>query len=291
MKKVCMLLSLLTFCSLSFAQPSDSVRQRLKGKVRSCKTISYNYSSDNNGKLAATRGLLEYGGDGYEVDSWFGYDTLGNIILEYGLPTDGSRGQKRVFKRDPDGRITESKLYNYRNQLLSYDVYAYRGDGKPREIKNYNSIDKPVGRKVYRYDKQGRQTGIVSYDADGRQTGVSDACTYDGKGNRVLKWVDPPVSYTAILNPSDQLIEERGVLQDGSEYYRNFHKYDSAGTRIQTIYTRDNDTIEVRNDPPSDDILDAGNILQSDSEGNWIVRVYPFDDSSGSMVIREILYY
>ena len=108
MKNLMTILALFVVCLFIRAQQNDVQRHGLNGKVRSCKTLSYSYQSGPDGKLTANRDLLQYGGDGYEVDGWYGYDTTGNILLAYSIPKIGSRADKRVYKRDEKGRINES---------------------------------------------------------------------------------------------------------------------------------------------------------------------------------------
>ena len=86
-------------------------------------------------------------------------------------------------------------------------------------------------------------------------------------------------------------MEEKATLNCGDEYYHNFHEYDYDGNRIRTIYTLNNKVIEIREDPPTDNILDEGVTIQKDKFGNWLQKVFEYDDTNGSIIIREITYH
>ncbi|MDO5571383.1 MAG: hypothetical protein Q4F97_07955 [Bacteroidales bacterium] len=114
---------------------------------------------------------------------------------------------------------------------------------------------------------------------------------YDKNGNKVYSWQDEYLVFTSVFNSDNLCIEEKAVLKSGEEYYHNFHKYDNQGKRIETIFTSNGVIIEKRKNPPSDNILDEGNIVSTDSIGNWTKKLFIKNNRSGFIVIRDILYY
>lgn len=248
---------------------NDLWKQGIKGPVRSCRTINYQYMVKPDGTRSLERGLLEYGGDGYDVDSYMVYNALGFIIEEHSVPyEEGVRPQRKMYDRNPDNRIIQIRIYAEGSQ-----------SNKPEKHK-------------YEYDGSGRLTTIKHYDAFDGYIETVDSFTYDLKGNRIVEWVEDEVFYRSVLNPDEKCIEEMAVLPGGAEYYHNYHEYDAeTGRRTRTTFTVDKKIIEVRDNPYSDNILDDGEILASDAHGNWISMRFERDEESGSLVIREITYY
>ena len=248
---------------------SDLWKQGMKGRVHSCRTLCYQYGLLPDGTRSLERGMLEYAGSAYDVDCYMLYNVLGFIIEERSIPYEkGVRSKRKVYDRDAANRIVQVRIYE-------------EGDRS----------DKPEKQK-YVYDEKGRLSAIKRYDSSGHYIETIDSFKYDQKGNRVIEWTDEDIFYRCVLNKDDKCIEEMGVLPEGQEFYHNYHQYDSeTGRRIRTTFTVDKKIIEVRDDPYSDNILDDGEILASDAQGNWISMRFEADEESGSLVIREIVYY
>ncbi|MEG1616056.1 MAG: RHS repeat domain-containing protein [Bacteroidales bacterium] len=270
---------------------SDVQKNSLTGKVHTCTTRSYNYKKSGNQVVRMEAAPLDYGGDGYYVDSYFEYDPQGLVLEEEYLSDDLQEIRRKRIVRNADSQITEVRHFDTRNNLLSYEVAAFRDNKQLQAYSVYDSQGKLIGRKIPQYDSLGRQTAIYHYDAAGNRKEITDSCAYDKKGNRIFRYKEGPVNYTMVLDPDDKLVEEQGVFEDGKEYFHNFHQYDRSGKRIRTIFTVDGKVNEEREDPYSQNILDDGTVLKCDSAGNWTVKIFPYDDETGSMVERTITYY
>ena len=267
-------LLLIFLCCSLFAEASRPLRtdlwkHGLKGPVQSCRTICYRYGNAPDGTRILERSMLEYAGNAYDVDSYFLYDSKGFIAEEKTIPNEeGLRAEKRIYDRNENGCITQVRVYTEGARL-----------NQPEKLK-------------YEYDGAGRLLAIQRYDAHGRFAGTMEEFQYDAAGNRVLKWVEDEIVYTYVLNCDGKCIEETGVLPAGNEFYHNYHQYDpETGKRTRTTFTVDKKIIEVRDNPYSDNVLDDGVVLTSDAYGNWITLIFESDEESGSMVVREIVYY
>ncbi|MEG0949890.1 MAG: hypothetical protein RR212_13515 [Bacteroidales bacterium] len=265
----------LFLCCVSFLSAeansgrTDLWKHGLKGPVQSCSTRCYRYDLMPDGTRTLERSMLEYAGSAYDVDSYYQYDSKGFIAEEKTEPfEEGLRAEKRIYDRDETGCILQVRVY----------VMGV-GMSNPEKLK-------------YEYDEAGRLIAIRRYNQHNRFVETVDEYKYDTAGNRIVEWVEEEIRYRYVLNKDGKCIEEEGVLPEGKEFYHNYHQYDAgSGRRIRTTFTVDKKIIEVRDNPYSDNVLDDGEILTTDAYGNWITMLFVSDEESGSMVIREIVYY
>lgn len=247
------------------SQQSDLHKFDLSGPVQSCHVKSFAYQKHGKQLSKGERSLLNYGGDGYEVAGVYLFDREGSLVESSNDPDTPETYERKVYFKNSKGKPGGSRIYDREGRLKGYE-----------EVR-YDSIDRPVA--------------TLRYSPDRKLMAITDSATYDAKGRKILSWKEEDVTYTDIFDSAENLIEEIGTFGDGSEYFHNYHKYNANGKRIQTTFTENGKVTEVRRDPYQTSVLSDGEIYKTDQRGNWLIRLYPFDDESGSMVERIIVYF
>ncbi|MGL4292652.1 MAG: hypothetical protein ACRCSQ_03615 [Bacteroidales bacterium] len=248
---------------------NDLWKHGLKGPVKTCRITCYRYLVMDNGTKVLEKGLLEYAGDAYEVDAYYIYDNTGFIREEVSASYEHEGvNERKKYERDKSGRI--------RNVALYRDPSGNEPDEKHK----------------YNYDRLGRLATIVRYDSDDVLMDTIEKFQYNKAGYMIVNWDEGDVNYTSLINSDGKCMEEIGVFRSGEEYFRNYHQYDNeTGKRTRTTFTANKKIIEVRDNPPSGNILDEGKIVSKDKYGNWITMIFQSEDPGGAMVEREIVYY
>ena len=263
------LILLLTIAYQSaIAQPhfSDSYKQGLRGRVHTTQVICYTYSLQPDGSRSLQRGLLDFAGNAYAVDNYMEFDRAGFLLVEKTLPSDYQVPYShRIYKRDTLCRIQRVEVYTPDQEIAQVETYHY--------------------------DQRGLLWLITQ--ASPHELVADTVClfTYNEQGNREYVWSDQGLQYSVVLDSLNQCIEERAVLSGGEEHYHNFHCYNRFGKRVCTTFTQDNRVIEVSQDPYSDNVLDEGEIATVDEFGNWITKIFAYDQASGAIVVRQLTYY
>ena len=180
--------------------------------------IKESLSSDNSNLHNLSKsGLLVHQPRGYFNETFYKYDTNGNLIetLEKSNDTDNRKSEsKSISEYDDIGNEIKSKSYNSNGDLDRVEKYKYDDIGNEIESKSFdsdNNLDEII---KYEYDFNGNLVESKSYNSDGDLNSVSKY-KYDSNGKE---------------------IESKSYDENGSLFWGENKIYDSFGNIIEWIH-------------------------------------------------------
>jgi hypothetical protein len=277
MKKILVLLLLVSFASISFAQESkknDLALLNLKGNVKYIEESTYN--QNENKEVNRTYKLKKYNKDGnLEYELTKGLEMFPGFSKEL---------WKFAYKYDNKGK----KTLCYRTQGDSYgiDKYVYDVKGNKIEYNSYDNSDKLVCTRKYKYDEKENLIDSRLYFGDFLNDGR--IYEYDKKG--VLK------KETCL-----------GITLEG---HYLLYKYDEKGNKIESYFYNKKNSIENKTTYKYDEfgnVVMENNFKGSNTPDSKTIYNYKYDinynwtrqeyKSSGKektetkIIERKIVYY
>lgn len=242
-------------------EKNDLTKDKLKGKVKSYKEISYE-AKDHFGNIE--KGKRKRRLD-YEDDFQKKYDQYGNLIEYNGYNSDGSLKYKSIFKYEENNKRIEDNTYNPDGSLVRRDIYRYSKTGMRTIERSTSYAKKPYNSMISKYEKNGNQIEVKYYNQDGIER-IFITYLYDEYGN---------------------MIEEKrfdvfnGVLSFSSHLT---YKYDKQGNQIEyNTYDSDNNLASKVKSK-----YDKNKIIEEEfSDGEK--RIYIYDDKGNQIEMTQDL--
>jgi hypothetical protein len=209
-------------------------QQKLKGKVKSVKSTTYE-KSQANGELRATHVNIEqYDRNGYEVESLL-YNAGNALELK----------MKFVFKYNDQGNLVENCRYDPDNRLVMRFTGKFDERGFQTENYQYLADGKMNAYFKMKYDERGNKTEELYYGADGvlKAHGI---LKYDERGNEIERSTYGP---------------------DNKMTVRLIHKFDETNRIIEDDLYDENGTLRVSSRYTYDEIDKEGNWIKKTSRG------------------------
>ena len=225
-------------------------------KEKKCDDNNYSVIYNDKGEKAE---LTVHGSGWRNEKRLFKYDTKGNLSELHLFDADNKLLSKYIDNCDENGNKIESNLYDADNNLLNRQAYKYDEKGSETERNEYNSKNMLVLKHIYKYDQEGNQIASSTYSStDSFENKSLDK--FDDKGNRI-----ETNYYTA-----ESVIESKGTW-----------KYDE------------------KNNPTEENWYNQQGILNSsyiynyvyDQKDNWIKKIEFEKNISKRIIIREITYF
>ena len=270
---------MLYFCQEIKAQKNDWQKEKLTGRVKSVKDITY--------KVMDTFGVVKKGEikNGYNED----FNSIGNEMeVDFFYKSDSSLNSKNIFKYDEKGKLIEENIYKSNGRLDTKKTFKYDDKGNEIEDDLYKSDGSLDSKYTYKYDEAGNEIECKVYKSDNNLE-HKYIYKYDQKGNQ---------------------IERSGYKSDGSISYKSTSKYDDNGKKTEDVYYYKSDINFT--DKTLFKYDDKGNLIESntfkfdstlkikrnfeviyDVNGNWIKRTYFKGEGKipDEISEREIVYY
>jgi antitoxin component YwqK of YwqJK toxin-antitoxin module len=239
----------------------DREAEHLLGPVRSVSSKITKYIPGGSDKAGQTQqqDLVAYDDKGNEAERTI-YDDYGFL------------GGRQVSKRDSNGHLVESVLYDPEGATLERQVYAY-SDGKLAGTVHYDGKGEVVLREVNSYDEQGRLGEVTYYEGkqfaktvyryDGEGRG-SEAAFFLGDGSKAIATIGPCLGAHRMTYTYDETGRSHQVVAyepDGKVQKSWLYAYNDKGLMSEEKLADDHEyTTRLH-------------AYEYDSRGNWIKRV------------------
>jgi hypothetical protein len=283
MKIVLIFLPLFLFC-FSWNEKNDDVREKktdvekdgLNGKVKQV-TLNCFYVNEKSGEIIKEKKCDD---NNYSVV----YDVKGKKI-ELTVHSSGWRNEKRVFKYNTKGTLSELHLFDADNNLLSKFIDNCDENGNKIESNLYDTDNNLINRQTYKYDDKGNEIEHNEYNSKNILI-LKHIYKYDVEGNQIESSAYTPV---------------------GNFENKNINKYDDKRNRIETnsynaegiIESKGTWKYDEKNNPIEENWYNQQGILNSkyiynyvyDQKGNWLKKMEFEKDIPKRIIIKEIMYF
>lgn len=283
MKTVLIFLPLFLFCFCgnkrndpAREKKTDVEKDGLKGKVKQV-TLNCFYANEKSGEIIKEKKCDD---NNYSVI----YNEKGKKI-ELTVHSSGWRNEKRLFKYDIKGNLSELHLFDADNKLLSKFIDNRDEKGNKIETNLYDADNNLINRQTYKCDDNGNEIEHNEYNSKNILV-LKHIYKYNGEGNQIESSAYTPV---------------------GNFENKNINKYDDKGNRIETnsynaegiIGSKGTWKYDEKNNPIEENWYNEQGILNSrysynyvyDQKGNWLKKMEFETDIPQRIIIREIMYF
>ncbi len=232
----------------------------LRGKPKSCLTISYNRISKSPGSLKMNSyNKVIFNKEGQIIERYYaGTVNYGNIDDEY----------KHTYKYDNKGNITEMVNYDANGRPESKFEFTYSADKKLYLLKRYDLTEIDMPRILYGF----------KVDASGR---ILDQYQYNESLVPDAKYQFGRTEYG--YNNHGVRVEETRFDLDGAAKSKRFMKYDQYNDMLESIDS-------VSNIPTRNTTL-VFDYPKYDKQHNWLIKNRAVNGKPHSVEKRYITYY
>lgn len=187
---------------------------------------------------------------------FYKYDTKGSMIEEVWDNRDNKFDKIIIYLYDSDGKMIESKSYDFSKNLLSKSFFEYNHNGNVASINWYNKYNL-INKTIFKYDNKKNKIATNSFYPDG-----------------ILQSVNK-------YNIEGKILENHAYHQDSAALFKYFYKYNFQGDLVEIKYYKADAKL---------DYLETYE-YEYDKEHNWIRKVEYKNNIAKVLFERKIEYY
>lgn len=223
---------------ITFAQnlKNDWQKENLKGKVKSVKSVTYQYVN-NNGKME--RGALLPHFNTLEEYNSKGFKIKGSRFSDKGKTTSAW-----LYSYDENNYLTKVEIFNDKSQIEEVLKYTFEPKAQTETVIGYNANGVVSGQQIITYNDKGNKINELSLNANNEFL-LNQSITYDSKQNVSEKKFEDKEGKRVVLeyvyDDKNNVIQEN-YYGEGKQLYGQkifSYKYDNQGNwieRTESIY-------------------------------------------------------
>lgn len=229
---------LFLFSLLGYAQfpITDWEKENLKGKVKSVKSITYQYINDN--------GKMQKGSPMTGFNTLVSYNIKGYKISGEQFSTDEKIIGSWVYIYEGNNLLRQVDVFNQKKQVQEIMKHTYNSKTQKEDVNGYDANGVFTGKQIACYDEKGLKINELLLDSKENFLMKSEFI-YDSKSNLSERYIEDKEGKKVVLkyvyDEKNNVIEENYYGNGGQLYgQKKFtYKYDNQGNwieRIEEIY-------------------------------------------------------